>query len=80
MAILGGEQLDHMVSVIGGLCCTPLALVFPPLLHLYSGALDETTATFTTTGNKIYKALDVLLATFGISMGLLATYFAISSW
>jgi solute carrier family 36 (proton-coupled amino acid transporter) len=70
VAIFGGKQLDHLVSVIGGLFSAPLALVFPPILHYYAGVEVSTFS----------KLLDILLAIFGVAMGLLATGVAIVSW
>ena len=56
--------------MIGGLFSAPLALVFPPLLHLYAGVST----------NKCSQLMDVLLALFGVTMGILATGIAIWSW
>ena len=70
VAIVGGKELDHLVSVIGGLFSAPLALVFPPLLHLYAGVEKSWCS----------KVMDIALTIFGVVMGLLATGVAILSW
>eukprot|EP00946_MAST-07B_sp_MAST-7B-sp1_P004876 g4876.t1 len=70
VGVYGGGELDHLVSLIGGLFSTPLALVFPPLLHLASRADTRPCA----------RAIDAALVGFGVSAGLLATWVAIKSW
>ena len=69
VGVYGGGELDHLVSLIGGLFSTPLALVFPPLLHLASRADTRPCA----------RAIDAALVGFGVSAGLLATWVAIKS-
>jgi proton-coupled amino acid transporter len=70
IGVYGGTQLDHLVSVIGGMFSTPLALVFPPLLHLTSRADPRPCA----------QAMDVVLIAFGVVAGVMATWVAVSSW
>ena len=70
IAIVGGKQLDHLVALIGGLFSAPLALVFPPILHLYAGVDNS----------RVSQILDVGLALFGFSMGFLSTFVAVKSW
>lgn len=31
--LAGGEHLGNMVALIGGACCVPLAMIYPPLFH-----------------------------------------------
>jgi len=38
VSIIAGAKVDKLVAVIGGLFCVPLAMVFPPLFYLRSGA------------------------------------------
>ena len=57
-------------GMIGGLFSTPLALVFPPLLHLTSRADPRPCA----------QAMDVALIAFGVVAGVMATWVAVSSW
>ena len=70
VGVYGGKQLDHLVALIGGLFSTPLALVFPPLLHWQAG-VDR---------RACRRASDVALCVFGAGAGLLATFTAIRSW
>ena len=70
VGVYGGAQLDHLVSLIGGMFSTPLALVFPPLLHLKSQADPGPCA----------RVLDLALILFGVVAGVLATWVALSSW
>merc|ERR1711862_382862 len=34
IAAVGGKQLQNFLALIGGLCCGPLAIIFPAALHL----------------------------------------------
>ena len=70
VGVYGGQQLDHMVSLIGGLFSAPLALVFPPLLHLRSNVDTRPCSRFA----------DIALLAFGVAAGVLATTVAIISW
>ena len=31
----GAKRLGELVSIVGGICCGPLAFLMPPLIHLY---------------------------------------------
>eukprot|EP00622_Pseudochattonella_farcimen_P002756 FR737763.1.p1 GENE.FR737763.1~~FR737763.1.p1 ORF type:complete len:164 (+),score=15.34 FR737763.1:1-492(+) len=33
VSMAAGEALENLVSLIGGTCCVPLALIYPALLH-----------------------------------------------
>ena len=69
IGIIGGDQVDKLVSVIGGAFCVPLALVYPPVLFLKSRSCDSTFS------NSLVPAG---LALFGIFASLLATTTAIA--
>eukprot|EP00124_Ichthyophonus_hoferi_P003094 Ihof_evm2s248 gene=Ihof_evmTU2s248 len=34
IAVIGAEHVDNFVSIVGAVCCTPLAFIFPALFHL----------------------------------------------
>jgi len=34
LARYGGQHLDDFLSVVGAVCCVPLALIYPALIHL----------------------------------------------
>ncbi len=70
VGVYGGKQLDHLVALIGGLFSTPLALVFPPLLHWQAGVNRGACS----------RASDAALCVFGAGAGILATFTAIYSW
>eukprot|EP00164_Ancoracysta_twista_P011047 GFYU01016879.1.p1 GENE.GFYU01016879.1~~GFYU01016879.1.p1 ORF type:complete len:611 (+),score=113.17 GFYU01016879.1:98-1930(+) len=42
VSILGLDQLDNFVSIIGSLCCVPLAFVYPALFHLKAHPTQST--------------------------------------
>jgi len=57
ISILGANDLDRFVALIGSFACVPLVYVYPPLLH-YMGVAD----------NKWSKAGDALFITLGVAM------------
>lgn len=64
IAIMGSNNLDKFVSLIGSICCIPLCFLFPPLFHLKAVAhhwLDRT--------------LDVSIIVFGTSCMIYTTLY-----
>ncbi|KAK5942599.1 hypothetical protein PMZ80_005164 [Knufia obscura] len=57
VSILGSNDLDRFVALIGSFACVPLVYIYPPLLH-YKGVAD----------NKWSKAGDVLFIVLGVAM------------
>ncbi|KAK5092279.1 hypothetical protein LTR24_005416 [Lithohypha guttulata] len=57
VSILGANDLDRFVALIGSFACVPLVYIYPPLLH-YKGVAD----------NKWSKAGDLLFIVLGVAM------------
>mmetsp|Transcript_5817 Transcript_5817/g.10163 ORF Transcript_5817/g.10163 Transcript_5817/m.10163 type:complete len:667 (+) Transcript_5817:72-2072(+) len=69
VSILAGPKVDKLVSIIGGLFCVPLAMIYPPIFFLKSGAAQD----FWT---EILPA--TCLMVMGISASCLSSYTAIT--
>ena len=57
VSILGSNDLDRFVALIGSFACVPLVYIYPPLLHL-KGVAD----------NKWSKTGDILFIVLGVAM------------
>jgi solute carrier family 36 (proton-coupled amino acid transporter) len=68
IAILGANNLDTFVALIGSICCVPLVYIYPPFLH-YKG-VAQTTAE---------KAADILLMTLGVACMIYTAAITIST-
>jgi amino acid permease len=90
LALAAGKSFDNFVALIGGLCAVPLALLYPPLLHIRVCANEN---------SRWEVFLDLLLASVGTSISfaqvsqqaklvrvvgatcmVLATYQSLSTW
>eukprot|EP01126_Amoeba_proteus_P062171 TRINITY_DN8413_c0_g3_i1.p1 TRINITY_DN8413_c0_g3~~TRINITY_DN8413_c0_g3_i1.p1 ORF type:complete len:307 (+),score=65.31 TRINITY_DN8413_c0_g3_i1:711-1631(+) len=69
LAILGANQLESFISIIGGVCCIPLAFIYPSLFHLKLVA--------STTWSKV---LDVIYIVLGVVAMVASTVIAIVAW
>lgn len=69
VAIVGGDDFEKFVSLIGGFACTPLGFVFPALFHYKLVA-----------STKFQKNLDILIAIVGVILGIFATGYSLFSW
>lgn len=71
LGIIGGSNFDHFVSLIGSLCCVPLAFIYPALFH-FKLCSDN--------GPKFLRYLDYSILTFGVGMMIWGTFQTIYSW
>jgi len=69
VAIVGGDDFEKFVSLIGGFACTPLGFVFPALFHYKLVAQTPRE-----------KYFDILLVVIGILLGVFATGYSLFSW
>eukprot|EP00127_Corallochytrium_limacisporum_P002781 Clim_evm25s139 gene=Clim_evmTU25s139 len=71
VALVGQSDVDNLVSLIGGLCCTPLAFSYPALFHwkvFYDGKFTK-------------EALgDILFFVFGMVCVALSTFISFYNW
>eukprot|EP00123_Amoebidium_parasiticum_P000899 comp11822_c0_seq1/m.6445 comp11822_c0_seq1/g.6445 ORF comp11822_c0_seq1/g.6445 comp11822_c0_seq1/m.6445 type:complete len:603 (-) comp11822_c0_seq1:17-1825(-) len=83
IAVVGSDQVDSFVSIVGALCCTPLAFIFPAIFHWKICCTEENSPIFF---NHSYRRLmfayvvDLAIAAFGTLAMFLATGIAISQW
>ena len=68
VSILGSNDLDRFVALIGSFACVPLVYIYPPLLH-YKGVAD----------NKWLRAGDILFIILGVAMMAYTTVVTILS-
>ncbi|BFZ55685.1 hypothetical protein PYCC9005_002726 [Savitreella phatthalungensis] len=69
VALLGADDLDKFVSLIGSFACVPLVFVYPPLLHLKACSRTP-----------VARTADVALACFGGLAMVYTTVTSIQSW
>lgn len=69
IAIVGASQLESFISLIGAICCVPLAFIYPTLFHLKLVA--ET---------RWVKVVDIFIAGFGILAFIGCTAITIYVW
>ncbi|EIM19885.1 hypothetical protein E3Q22_02466 [Wallemia mellicola] len=68
VSILGANDLDKFVSLIGSLACVPLCFIYPPLLHLKACARST-----------YVKAADIAMLIFGVLLVVFTTTLTIAS-
>jgi len=69
VAIVGGDDFEKFVSLIGGFACTPLGFIFPALFHYKLVAIT-----------KKEKYFDIALCVIGALLGIFATSYSLFSW
>jgi proton-coupled amino acid transporter len=69
VALVGSEQLNNFVSLVGCFCCTPLAFIYPCLFHLRL-----------VKGTPWTRASNVAIIVFGVAVFVWSTYEAIAQW
>eukprot|EP00736_Rhodelphis_marinus_P012315 Rmarinus@m.3485 len=69
VAIVGSGSFDNFIALIGGVCCVPLAFIFPAWFHF----------TLVSKGSP-WMYVDVVVAVFGIAIMIFASYEAIAQW
>jgi len=70
ISLLGAEQLNNFVSLIGAFCCTPLAFIYPCLFHLR--LLPE--------APRAVRASNWAIIVVGVGVFFFSTYQAINTW
>ncbi|KAI8368846.1 transmembrane amino acid transporter protein-domain-containing protein [Choanephora cucurbitarum] len=66
--VVGGDNLDIFVSLVGSLACVPLCFIFPGMLH------------YRVANNRLEKIGDLGLCVFGVVILILTLYVTISSF
>ena len=69
VTLLLGQKLDKFLSILGALCCTPIAFIFPSLFHLKLCA-----------STKVQKVKDVTIAVFGLFIMVYVTTTGVMDW
>ena len=69
VAIVGSEQINNFVSLIGCFACTPLAFIYPCLFHMY--IIPRTWKNF---------LINSMIILFGVAVTIWSTYQAIATW
>jgi proton-coupled amino acid transporter len=73
ISVAGSTELDNFVAIIGGVCCVPLALIFPPLFHTLILRKHGQLGRCSRIGN-------ATLITAGVGVGILSSCMAIIGW
>jgi len=69
ISLVGANDLDKFVSLIGSFACIPLCFIYPPLFHWKKAAKT-----------KFQKCCDIGLGVFGVTVMVYATYITIEQW
>eukprot|EP00668_Euglena_longa_P042185 GGOE01055644.1.p1 GENE.GGOE01055644.1~~GGOE01055644.1.p1 ORF type:complete len:532 (-),score=149.69 GGOE01055644.1:254-1849(-) len=69
VAVLSTEHLEHLMSVVGALCCTPLAFTFPSIIHYKLAAVHW-----------YEKFLDIVYAMLGCVVMGYVLYISVLEW
>jgi proton-coupled amino acid transporter len=64
-----GDKLDKFVAILGSLCCTPIAFMFPSIFHYKACA--ETTR---------QKFIDLSIFGFGVAVMIYCTIQGVLNW
>jgi proton-coupled amino acid transporter len=68
IALFASESLTNFVALIGGLCCVPLAFIYPSLMHAQI------------TGVRWRVVVDYSLAAIGTVLMVVCTYLSVYQW
>ena len=70
VSLVGSQQLNNFVSLIGAFCCCPLAFIYPCVSHLV----------LVKNASAASKALDVAIIVFGVGVFVFSSYQAVAQW